>query len=168
MIGTVANQLISIYKGSKANKVPEPPVEVLAAVANKITGTEIDKSKQLATPDAVIMLLNYGLTTWLARGGNQRRNKLAPAIPIFMGLKTIADSAIAFKIAQEEWKENKEVRAYSQTAMVTAFASAVVAVPEMVKAIRVLVNRNNGEKESASSNGKSKAKKQQSVSLAAN
>ena len=93
------------------------------------------------TPDALLMLLTYSVTAILAGAGGKNRAQTNPVLPIAMGIKTLADTALNLKLAQEEWQDNKALCFYCQTATVVSAVSTVLAFPEAVKAVRKLLDR---------------------------
>lgn len=132
-VGAIAGHLVSMYQ-TDVFKKSKP--SVLGAVAHKAE----DKLQQngIDTPDAIVNLINYGLTAWLASAGGRKRAKHQPLLPIALGVKTIADATVALEMANRDWDENERIGTYSQVAAIAALASAVVAVPEMIKGIKHL------------------------------
>jgi uncharacterized membrane protein len=91
------------------------------------------------------MVTNYAITAWLAGAGGEDRARQNPILPIAMGVKTLIDAAIALKLANEEWSENRAFCEYCQVATLCSLASVALSVPEMVTAVNTLL----GEKEFA-------------------
>ncbi len=134
-VGAIAGHLINMHQ----NKVMDKPSKssVLGVIANE-ADEKLEKNG-IETPDAIVNLINYALTAWLARAGGKKRAKNQPLLPIAMGVKTIADATVAIEMASQDWKKNKEIGTYAQVAAIAAIASATVAVPEMIKGIRYLI-----------------------------
>jgi uncharacterized membrane protein len=58
-----------------------------------------------------------------------------------MGVKLLIDGVTSAELAREEWSENKAFCEYCQVATLCSFASIVLAVPEVMTAIRTLLGR---------------------------
>lgn len=135
-VGAIAGNLVSLLQ----HKVIETPTKpsvlgVAAQEAVEATNAKIDM------PDALINLINYGLTAWLARAGGKKRAKNQPFLPIAMGVKTIADSAVALEMAREDWEKNHKIGTYPQIAAFASLSAAAVAVPEMVTGVQQLFKK---------------------------
>jgi len=136
-LGAIAGHVVNMYQ----NKVIENPAKssVLGAIADQADDTLHKNGVDM--PDAVINVINFALTAWLARAGGKKRAKNQPILPIAMGVKTVADAAVAMEVARKDWDHNKQVGTYPQIAAIVALSAAAVAVPEMVKGIRQLLAR---------------------------
>ena len=134
MLGAAAGQIVGLYQTGIVKTLPDPPSGGL------FNSAKVDASdyayKRFDTPDALIMLVSYGITAWLAGAGGKNRTTQVPALPIAMGVKTLADTATAVKLGQEEWAENKALCFYCQVATVASIASVALAVPEVIKAVK--------------------------------
>jgi uncharacterized membrane protein len=60
-----------------------------------------------------------------------------------MGIKILIDSGVSLELAREEWSENKALCDYCQVATVCSVASLVLAIPEVLTAVRTLLGRRN-------------------------
>jgi uncharacterized membrane protein len=104
--------------------------------------TKVDKSpyayKRFDTPDAPLMLLSYAATAVLASAGGKDRAETHPALPIALAAKAVTDAAVAAKLGQEEWAENKALCGYCQAATLASIASVALALPEAIRAVRNL------------------------------
>lgn len=133
LLGTVAGQVVSMYQTGIIKRLPDPPVPIFDS-------TRVNASdyayKRAQTPDALIMIVTYGITAWLAGAGGKDRARTNPWLPVAMGAKILADIGTNLQLAREEWAENKALCAYCQSATVLSIASAALAVPEVTKAIR--------------------------------
>ena len=138
LLGTVAGQVVTMYQTGIIKRLPDPPLPYVDS--NKVNASDY-AYKRFDTPDAVLMIITYGLTAWLASAGGKDRAEKQPWLPIALGLKTMADTATNIQLAKEEWAENKAFCAYCQTASALSIASMALAVPEMMKAARKLLNR---------------------------
>lgn len=138
LLGTVAGQIVTMYQTGIIKKLPDPPLPYIDS--NKVNASNY-AYKRLDTPDAVMMIVTYGLTAWLAAAGGKNRADKSPWLPIAMGAKILADIGTNLQLAREEWAENKAFCAYCQTASALSIASAVLAVPELSKAVRNVLEK---------------------------
>lgn len=138
LLGATIGQVVSLYQLGMIKRLPDPPIPYIDS--NKVNASDY-AYKRLDTPDALLMLLTYSVTAILAGAGGKNRAKTNPVLPIAAGLKTLADTALNLQLAREEWQDNKALCFYCQTATVVSAASAALAIPEMVKAVRNLLGR---------------------------
>ncbi|GAB3222452.1 hypothetical protein GCM10027346_00250 [Hymenobacter seoulensis] len=138
LLGVVAGQIVSLYQTGIIKHLPDPPV-------GPFDSDKVDASdyayKRMDTPDALPMIVTYGLTATLAGAGGLHRATTQPMLPVAMGLKTLFDSLTTVKLGQEEWQENKALCFYCQVATVASFASLALAVPEALKGARKLLGK---------------------------
>ncbi|OUL37278.1 vitamin K epoxide reductase [Nostoc sp. T09] len=147
MVGGSMGQLVTLYQTGIISHLPDPPIPIFDA--DKVDASNYAYSR-FNSPDGPIMVLTYALTGWLAAAGGLDRARRNPLLPIAMGVKILLDTAISAKLAQEEWSENKAFCEYCQVATVCSIASLVLAVPEVVTAIRTLLGKQ--DKNTAASN----------------
>lgn len=138
MVGTVAAQVVSLYQTGIIKHLPDPPIPLFNS--DKVDASDY-AYKRADTPDALLMLVSYGLTAVLAGAGGKNRADTHPALPVAMGLKTVADTALALQLGREEWQENKALCTYCQAATLASAASVVLAVPEVIRAVRKWIGR---------------------------
>jgi len=142
LLGVALGQIVTLYQTGIIHHLPDPPVGPFDS--DKVDASDYGY-KRLDTPDAVGMISTYGITTALAAAGGANRATDNPALPISLLAKTLGDVATNLTLAREEWKENKALCFYCQTATVASIATLVLAVPEAVAAIKNLI----GKKEAA-------------------
>ncbi len=135
LLGTLAGQIVTMYQTGIVKHLPDPPIPIFDS--DKVDASDY-AYKRFQTPDAVLMILTYGLTTWLAAAGGKDRALTQPWLPIAMGAKILADVGTNLQLAGEEWEGNKALCTYCQAASAMSIASVVFAVPEVVKAIQTL------------------------------
>lgn len=132
LFGAAMGQIVSAYQLGLVRRLPDPPVGPFDA-------ERVDASdyayKRLETPDGLLMLATYAVTAILAGAGGRDRAREHPALPVALAAKTLYDVATNFKLAGEEWAENKALCAYCQAASI---ASAALALPEAARAARSL------------------------------
>ncbi|MBF2005720.1 MAG: vitamin K epoxide reductase family protein [Chlorogloeopsis fritschii C42_A2020_084] len=135
MLGGSMGQLVTLYQTGIIPHLPDPPVPIFNA--DKVDASNYAYSR-FNSPDGPLMVINYGITAWLAAAGGIDRPRRNPLLPIAMGIKILLDSAINVKLAQEEWSENQAFCEYCQVATVCSFVSLALAVPEVLTAVRTL------------------------------
>lgn len=133
LLGTVAGQIVSLYQTGIIKKLPDPPVPIFDST--KVNASDY-AYKRAQTPDALMMIVTYGITAWLAGAGGKDRARTTPWLPVAMGAKILADIGTNLQLAREEWAENKALCAYCQSATVVSIASAALAIPEVSKAVQ--------------------------------
>ncbi|WP_046245687.1 vitamin K epoxide reductase family protein [Hymenobacter terrenus] len=136
LLGTAMGQIVSLYQTGIVKHLPDPPPHRLFN-ADKVDAATY-AYKRLATPDALLMVVSYGLTAALAGAGGQHRATESPLLPVAMGAKVLADAATAVQLGREEWQENKALCVYCQVATALSIASVVLAAPEVLKAAKKL------------------------------
>ena len=138
LLGTVAAQVVTLYQVGIVKNLPDPPLKIFDSA-------RVDASdyayRRMNTPDALMMLVSYGVTALLASAGGKDRAASAPWLPIAMGLKVLGDTATAVELGREEWQENKALCAYCQLATVASVASVALAIPEVRRAAQALLKR---------------------------
>ncbi len=130
VLGAVALYQIGILK-----KLPQPRGRAFDTA--KVNGSGQAYSI-LATPDAFLGLASYAVTAALVGMGSENRSQTHPWIPIAMGAKLLADSAMAAKLTVDE--ANK-FRAFSLWSVLTATATWIalpLALPETMAAVHEL------------------------------
>jgi uncharacterized membrane protein len=138
ILGVAAGQIVSLYQTGIIHHLPDPPLDVFDS--DKVDASDY-AYKRLDTPDALPMMVTYGLTACLAGAGGLHRATQQPLLPVAMGVKTLFDTLTTVKLGQEEWQENKKLCFYCQVATVASFASLALAVPEALKGLKKLLGR---------------------------
>jgi len=118
---------IALYQTGLLRRPPEPKWSIFNAA--RVNGSE-EAYSFLGTPDALLGLLSYAGTAFLAGAGGTDRARTIPLIPIAMGLKTMADAAMAGKLA---WKEKTKFKAYCLLCLLVSGATLLnvgLALPE--------------------------------------
>jgi uncharacterized membrane protein len=139
IVGSAMAQVVSLYQTGIIKRLPDPPAPIFDS-------ERVDASdyayKRFQMPDGPAMLATYAITASLAAAGGMDRARQNPMLPIALAVKTLSDVATAVKLGQEEWSENKAFCAYCQTATVCSIASAALALPEAITAVRHLLGKN--------------------------
>ncbi len=130
VLGAVALYQIGILK-----KLPEPQGRAFDTA--KVNGSGQAYSI-LATPDAFLGLASYAVTAALVGMGSENRSRKQPWMPIAMGAKLLADSAMAAKLT---FDEATKFRAFSLWSVLTATATLIalpLGLPEAMAAVHQL------------------------------
>lgn len=132
-----AGKLVSLFQFGMIKELPDPPIDIFDS-------TKVDASdyayKRFQSPDAFVMVVSSGITAWLAAAGGVNRAEQNPALPLLMAAKTWGDLLTTVQLGREEWDENKKLCFYCQAATVLSVASAVLSVPEALRAIEAIKN----------------------------
>jgi len=140
-LGAGAAMAVGAYQMGLLRRLPDLPLPQFDA-------TRVDASdyayKRMQTPDGLQMLATYGVTAALAAAGAPDRARRYPWLPLAMAAKTLYDSVTALRLAREEWRDNRALCGYCQTATLASLASAALALPEALAAARHLAGRPAG------------------------
>lgn len=147
MLGGSMGQIVTLYQTGIVSHLPSLPVPLFDA--DRVDAANYAYSR-FNSPDGPIMMLNYALTAWVASAGGLDRARRNPLLPIAMGIKILIDSGVSLELAREEWSENKALCDYCQVATVCSVASLVLAIPEVLTAVRTLLGRRNKDNASSS------------------
>jgi uncharacterized membrane protein len=127
---------IALYQLGILKKIPEPRWSKFNA--EKVNGSA-EAYSHLATPDALLGLVNYAVTACLAGMGAQKRWGTHPWIPISMGAKALLDAALAGKLTVDEWTKYRAFCFWCLLTTAATFAVVPFAIPETKAAVRTLV-----------------------------
>lgn len=137
IVGSAMGQIVALYQTGVIRHLPDPPLSLFDS--DRVDASDY-AYRRLNSPDAPIMLVNYGITAWLAAAGGKDRAEQTPLLPLALSAKTLIDTLSALELGREEWNENKALCAYCQVATLCSLISAVLAVPEARTALRNLRN----------------------------
>lgn len=138
LLGATMGKIVSLYQTGIIKHLPDPPVSLFDS--DRVDASNYAYSR-LDAPDAPMMIINYGVTALLASMGGKNRAEDKPWIPLALGVKTLADTALALELTREEWNENKALCFYCQVATVASIATVALAAPEAVKAAQNLLGQ---------------------------
>lgn len=142
LLGATMGKIVSLYQTGIIKHLPDPPLPYIDS--DRVDASNYAYSR-LDSPDAPMMIINYGVTALLASMGGKNRAEDKPWVPIALGVKTLADAALALELTREEWNENKALCFYCQVATVASIASVALAAPEAIKAARSLLGYNESK-----------------------
>lgn len=129
---------VALYEMGILKKLPGPRWRGFDA--EKVNGSA-EAYSILAIPDALLGLTSYGVTACLAGLGPENRWRTHPLMPIGMGLKLLADAALAGKLTLDSCRKFRAVSVWSLLAAAAAFAALPLAFPETKAAIRRLTEQ---------------------------
>lgn len=143
LVGVAMGQVVGAYQMGLLKHLPDPPV-------GPFDSDRVDASdyayKRAATPDGLIMIATYAATAWLAATGGPDRAQRRPLLALAMTAKTGLDVGTNYKLAAEEWSENKALCAWCQVANVASTASFLLALPEARRALARLTSTRSSKK----------------------
>jgi uncharacterized membrane protein len=128
VMGGIALYQMGILKG-----IPQPRLPGFDT--DKVTSSP-EAYSHLATPDALLGLVNYGVTACLAGTGAQNRWKTHPWIPLCMAGKVTMDVTLASKLAVDEWTKNRAFCFWCLLTAAATFVALPLAIPEAKAALR--------------------------------
>ncbi|MVN75445.1 vitamin K epoxide reductase [Hymenobacter sp. HMF4947] len=137
-VTAVAGQIVTLYQTGIISHLPDPPLAVFDS--DKVDASDY-AYKRLQMPDAPAMIITAGITATLASAGGQERATQQPWLPVALLGKTLIDLVTNVQLGREEWQENKKLCFYCQASTVAATATAILAVPEAIKAIKTLLGK---------------------------
>lgn len=138
LVGVTLGQIVAAYQTGLIKRLPDPPV-------GPFDSGRVDASdyayKRMQTPDALFMIVTYGITAALAGAGGRDRARTHPALPLALAGKAAYDAAVCVQLGVEEWRENKALCAYCQLATLVSFATLGLSLFEARDAARTLERR---------------------------
>lgn len=144
LVGAAAGIAVTLYQTGIIKHLPDPPSDLFDS-------DRVDASnyayKRLNSPDAPMMIINYGVTALLAAMGGKNRAQNLSYAPLATAAKTVADTALCLQLGREEWQENKAFCTYCQVATLASIASVALAAPEAIKAAQNLFSGDAAQKQ---------------------
>lgn len=135
LLGSSAMAVISLYQMGIIRHLPEPPLPRMDADKVDASG---DAYAVLSTPDAVLGLVSYAVTAWLASVGGEDRAQTHPWLPLALAGKVTGDAIVGGKLTIDQWTNH---RAFCFWCLIGAGASAAsvpLVIPEARAALRQL------------------------------
>jgi len=133
LLGVAMGQAVSLYQTGIVRKLPD--LKVGPFDANRVDKAPYAYSRA-ETPDALLMIVSYGITGVLAGMAGSDRARRRPWIPLALFAKTAYDSFIAAKLGTEEWRDERKLCLYCQVATLASFASLCLAAVDAFAAGR--------------------------------
>jgi hypothetical protein len=136
LVGAAIGGVVGAYQTGLLKRLPD-------ILPGRIWNAEkVDASdyayKRLQTPDGMMMIGTFAITASLIAAGGKDRAEQAPALPIAAALKALADLGTDFKLAREEWAENKALCSWCQVATLVSAATLALSLPEAARAARAI------------------------------
>lgn len=118
---------ISLYQMGILGHLPEPPLPRLNADA---VDAAPEAYEILATPDAVLGLVSFGVTAWLAAAGGADRLESKRWIPLALAGKVAIDAANGLRLSIDQWTKHREFCSWCLLAAGASWATLPFVVPE--------------------------------------
>ena len=140
--GAIALSLVSVAIGAVVGAYQTGLIKRLPDVlpGSIFDAEKVDASdyayKRMQTPDAMLMIVTFGVTAALAAAGGKERARDNPKLPVAAAAKAGYDLATALRLAREEWDENKALCSWCQLATLTSAATFALLLPEAARAVR--------------------------------
>jgi uncharacterized membrane protein len=135
LLAASAMGVIGLYQTGLIRHIPEPGLPGLDA--DKVDASPEAYSK-LSTPDALLGLGSYAATAALAAMGGEDRGDRRPWIPLALAGKIGFDVVQASILTLDQWVKHRSFCSWCLLATAATLASAPLALPEAVRAVRSL------------------------------
>lgn len=143
IVGTAIGGVVTLYQTGIIKRLPDIlPGRIFDA--EKVDASDY-AYKRLQMPDAPLMMMTYASTAALAAAGGAERAERQPALPLAFAAKAWFDFANCLKLGQEEWSENRKLCSWCQVATAISAVTAVLSVPEAIRAGRTLLGRREAQ-----------------------
>lgn len=135
-VGVAIGGIVGAYQTGLLKRLPD-------ILPGKLFDAEkVDASdyayKRMQTPDALLMMVSYGITAALAAAGGKNRAEENPALPLAGAAKAGYDLVTALRLAREEWAENKALCSWCQIATLASAATFALTLPEATRAAKAV------------------------------
>lgn len=131
--GVVIGTVVAAYQTGLIKRLPDIlPGDIFDA--EKVDASDY-AYENLQTPDATLMIVNYGVTAALLAAGGKDRAEQNPAAPLAAAGKAAFDLATCTQLAIKEWKTNHKLCSWCQIATVISAATFALTLPEAAKAL---------------------------------
>ena len=137
-VGALAGVVVGLYQTGVISHLPDLPGKIWNS--DKVDASDY-AYKRARTPDALMMTVSYGITAWLAGAGGKDRARTLPLLPVALAGKVLGDAFFAVKLGREEWRTNRALCWYCQSATLASLASVPLVLPEAAKGLRRLLGR---------------------------
>ena len=125
--------VIALYQSGVVKRLPDPPLDVFDS--NRVNGSSEAYAK-LATPDALLGLVSYGVTASLAAAGGMDRDRRRPWLPVLAAGKALFDAGQAAKLTYDQWAKHRAFCVYCLAAAAMTFAALPLSLPEARGVVR--------------------------------
>lgn len=138
LAGVAIGKVVALYQTGIIKHLPDPPLKLFDS--DRVDASDY-AYKRGQTPDALFMIITYGITAALAGAGGRDRARTEPALPLALAGKAAYDVATCLALAKEEWDGNKALCAYCQVATVISIATLTLSLFEARDAMGTLERR---------------------------
>jgi uncharacterized membrane protein len=132
LVGVFAGATVGMFQMGMLKRLPDLPLR-------RFDATRVDASeygyKYGQTPDALWMIAQYAVSAILVGMGGNDRARDMPAVPLALSAKLLADVGTNLFLARQEWKYNKALCGYCQSATLASIMSFALSLPEARKAL---------------------------------
>ena len=135
VLGTIALYQIGVIK-----KLPEPSWKSFDT--GKVNGSG-EAYSMFATPDAFLGFVSYAITAGLAGMGSENRFRTHPWMAIGMGMKLVADAAMAGKLTVDEFRKFHAFSLWSVLTALATWTALPLAFPETKAALEQIRGHHN-------------------------
>ena len=118
--------LITLYQVGIIRQLPEPRLPWFDA--EKVTASD-EAYAMFSTPDAVLGLASYAVTTVLAAKGGQDRARTRPWIPLALAAKVAFDAIQEGKRTRDAWTKHGMLCSWCLLATGAMFVTAPLVIP---------------------------------------
>lgn len=127
LVAACAMAPISLYQMGILRHLPEPPIPGLDA-------DTVDAAPQayaiLDTPDAVLGIVSFGVTAWLAAAGSADRVRSQRWLPIALAGKVAIDSANGARLTVDQWTKHRKFCSWCLLGAAASWATIPFVIPE--------------------------------------
>jgi uncharacterized membrane protein len=123
--GAIAS--IALYQMGVIRHLPEPPFPFLDA--DKIDALD-EAYAILETPDAVLGLVSYAVTAWLAAAGGEDRWMTRTWLPLVLAGKVMGDAGVGLKLTVDQWAKHRAFCFWCLIGASASIASLPLVMPE--------------------------------------
>jgi hypothetical protein len=133
-VGCAIGAVVGAYQTGMIKRLPDiAPGRIWDA--EKVDASDYAYSR-LQSPDATLMVVNYGITAALVAAGGKDRARDNPAIPITAAAKAVYDFVTCIRLGREEWNDNQALCSWCQLATLVSGATVALTLPEAISALR--------------------------------
>ena len=118
---------IALYQMGIIRHLPEPPLPRLNA---DLVDAAPEAYAILATPDAVLGIVSFGVTAWLAAAGGADRQRAQPWIPLALAGKVAVDAANGIRLSVDQWSKHRAFCSWYLLGAAASIATVPVVIPE--------------------------------------
>jgi hypothetical protein len=135
LLGVAAMSPIVLYQMGLIRHLPEPPLSWLDA--DRVDAAD-EAYAILETPDAVLGIVNYGVTMALAAASGADRAARRPWLPLALAAKVVVDAGNAGRLTAAQWRGHRVFCFWCLLGAAASVASVPLVVAEARAALGAL------------------------------